>query len=62
MFSDGAMDAEDYGFELAGQVRDAEGPLAAFDMSFRNVNDITHGLLLTERHPVKFHRSSLYLC
>src|SRR6266446_6340663 len=48
MFSDGPMDAEYYRLGFPGQLRYAQGPLAPFDMGLRNVNHVTHGLLLPE--------------
>lgn len=46
MFSDGPMDAEYYRHGFARQVRDAQRPLAPFDMGFRNVNNLVHDALL----------------
>jgi hypothetical protein len=46
MFCDGPMNAEYHRPGLTGQLRDAKGPLAPFDMGLRNVNHVTHGLLL----------------
>src|SRR6266481_8253814 len=48
MFSDGPMDAEYYRLGFPGQLRYAQGPLAAFDMGLRNVNHVTHDLLPPE--------------
>src|SRR6266478_5373411 len=46
MLGDGAVDAEYYRHGFAGQVRDAQRPLAPFDMGFRNVNNLVHDALL----------------
>jgi hypothetical protein len=42
------MHTEDHGLGLAGQMRDADGPLPAFGARLRDIDDITHGFLLPE--------------
>src|SRR5260370_32992610 len=54
MVSDGGIDAEDFGFGLAGQVRDGQGPLAGLHMAFSNSNDITLAPPRTQTCPCKF--------
>jgi hypothetical protein len=45
----GPVDAEGHWLWLAGQVRNSEGSLLSFDPRLRDINNITHGFLLSTR-------------
>ena len=62
MLGDGAVDAEYYRHGFAGQVRDAQRPLAPFDMGFRNVNNLVHDASLLLLKILLFISPNIYLC
>ena len=62
MLGDGAVDAEYYGHGFAGQVRDAQRPLAPFYMGFRNVNNLVHDASLPRLKILVFTGPNIYLC
>ena len=50
VLGDGPMDTVDHRLGLAWQMCDTKGSLPAFDSRLRGIDDITHGLLLSELH------------
>jgi hypothetical protein len=62
MLGDGAVDAEYYRLGFAAQARDAQRPLAPFDMGFRNVNNLVHDASLLRLKILKFISPNIYLC
>src|SRR5258708_3071579 len=63
VLSNGSLDPESPSLLLSGQVGDAERSLLSFDARLRDINDITHGSLLsTLKKSAQFHRSIGYLC
>ena len=62
MLGDGAVNAEYYRHGFAGQVRDAQRPLAPFDMGFRNVTTLFTMPSLLRLKILMFISPNIYLC